>query len=274
MKITEANYQLHEVYATEPKEQLGNGANKPLTIRGINRSTNSSGVYVLKYRGAERMDEAACGRELLASFLAAQLEILVPRPVIIHVNQAFIDKTRGQDYHQNVSKSAGINFGCNYLKANPDMPQQGLTKQQMQQAARIFLFDVVMQNSDRRVGKPNMFLFEENIYIIDHEILYGFLGTLPFLQSAKPWILNETDVKACKGHFFFPTLHNSGRVSWSIAGETFLNVDEVFWQKARQLLPAGWMSVADFDRTKNRFEQIQTNFSTFNTELWNKVLTS
>jgi hypothetical protein len=219
------------------------------------------------------MDEAACGRELLSSFLAAQLGIHVPMPVVVHVNDNFISQMASHSDFGNINKCKGMNFGSTYMEGSINMlPSQRFTPTQEAQAARIFLFDMTMQNSDRRREKPNMFIYKENIYVIDHELPLGFLVALPFLSVGPPWELNELDITTGKNHFFYPLLFKNTRVAWDSVGEPFLDIKEDFWESAWNWMPDGWMSEPDFLKTKNHFTSVLSNFETFKSEIWNKIL--
>jgi hypothetical protein len=204
MRITDSNYILPEIIALSVVETAQSGANRPLFIRGVNRQRKEKGFYVLKYQGAERMDNRTSGRELLAAFLAQEWGLTVPEPVKIIVLDNFLNTLTGHEDFKNIQKSKGcINFGNVKIMGDADLSYHvALTHEQVQQAAKIFIFDLIIQNADRRFEKPNMFLAKDKIHLIDHELAFGFLDTLPFLRSPKPYILNETDVNSAKNHFF------------------------------------------------------------------------
>ena len=84
-KITDEGYILPTIEALSPHELFQTGANKPLLITGVDILGNK-GDYVVKFRGAERMSNDAFLRELLAAFLAMQMEI----PVVIACNRKYI----------------------------------------------------------------------------------------------------------------------------------------------------------------------------------------
>ena len=63
MKITDKNYPTKQVLALELTGTTRGGANKPLYITALNQVTGNTEDYVLKYRGAERMDERTSARE-------------------------------------------------------------------------------------------------------------------------------------------------------------------------------------------------------------------
>lgn len=265
---------LPEIIATQHFGVAETGANKPLFIRGIDTRLHKSGDYVLKYRGAERMDAAACGRELLAAFLATLLDVNTPQPVIIHVGPDFVETMRGLPVYPQVAKSIGSNFGSKYVSGNiPLRPTQLLSPEQTQQAARIFVFDLLIKNSDRNRIKPNLFLAEDKIFIIDHELAFGFLFTLPSFLSPVAWQLNSTDVADAGNHFFYSFLRQRAKtIDWEEAFEPLTNFHQEYWTKIEELLPAAWKDDLMFDNIRSHIDAVFSNLASFKSEIWNKLL--
>lgn len=265
---------LFEVIAMQHFWIAESGANKPLFIRGVDTRQHESGDYVLKYQGAERMDATACGRELLAAFLAALLDINTPEPVIIHVGPDFVETMRGSSVYPQVAKSIGINFGSRYIPGNiPLRPTQSLSREQAQQAARIFIFDLLIKNSDRNHLKPNLFLADDKIYIIDHELAFGFLFTLPSLLSPVAWQLNHTDVTDAGNHFFYSFLRQKAKtIDWEEAFEPLTNFHQEYWSKMEELIPSAWKNELMFDNIHSHIDAVFSNLASFKSEIWNKLL--
>jgi hypothetical protein len=273
MSITETDYTLPEIIAISTIGTAQSGANRPLFIRGIDSKTNQRGFYVLKYQGSERMDNRTSGRELLAALLAKEWGITVPKPVKIIVSDDFLNTLIEHDDFLNIAKSKNcFNFGNVKITDNIDISRFAtLTPQQLQQAARIFLFDVIIQNADRRFEKPNMFFAKGNIYIIDHELAFGFLDTLSFLRSPKPYILNETDVKSAKNHFFYPILHQNKSLNWEEVLQEFSHLPNSFWTRLREIIPTQWQTV-EIEQIETHIIQIIDNFELLKIEIWTKLL--
>ena len=113
--ITSVGYTVPIIEALSPLELFDTGANKPLLIRGVDNDGNK-GDYVVKCRGAERMSPEACMRELLATFIAGQMNIPVVNPVIVNISQGFLNLLEGNVIWNYASKSLGYNFGSEYIK--------------------------------------------------------------------------------------------------------------------------------------------------------------
>ncbi len=93
-KITDPQYNLPIIEALSPHKLFETGANKPLLITGVD-TNGSKGDYVVKFRSAERMSYEASMRELLAAFIAMQMEITIVKPVIVNISQNFVDLLQG-----------------------------------------------------------------------------------------------------------------------------------------------------------------------------------
>jgi len=115
-KITNPDYQLPEIFANEYIESIKGSANTPILVRGIDKSSYVKNEYVVKLKSVERMaDPAASMRELLACFIAMEMEIPCVEPALIEITNEFVallpDNT---DVKMQVQKSLGYNFGSIY----------------------------------------------------------------------------------------------------------------------------------------------------------------
>lgn len=268
------DYQLPKVVALQAFKVAETGANQPLFIKGVDVAARQAGEYVLKYRGAERMDEQACLRELLAAFLADSLGVFVPEPVGVIVQNEFVETLRGWPVFPKIQQSVGLNFGSIYKSGNISVQQhQTFTPDQLQEAAQIFVFDVLVKNPDRNIQKPNLFLADDHFWAIDHELAFGFLVTLPSLLSKDPAELNDTDVNDAKNHFFYPALtRNVRRIDWDEVFNPFEQFQQDFWMQASVAIPTDWHDEATLTCIQARLNPVFQNFQTFRTQIWNKLL--
>lgn len=274
-KITSPDYVLPHIYASAKYQTLISGANQPLLVKGFDFVNHHSGEYVLKYRGGELMNEMTSCLELLGSFMANQVEIATPEPVILHVTDDFLEVIQNEPEYENVLKGKGINFGSKYTRIKSDIVKgQVLSPLMEQQAARIFAFDLLIDNADRNDRKPNMFVANDSIFVYDHEKAFSFLQILIFAGGSKnPLMLDDLDVNFAKSHFFYPLVKGNSRIDWEEAFSTFVNLDNAFWAKAQELLPPEWNNPSDtFTRIKERADLIINSLSNFKTEIWTKII--
>ena len=262
-KITEENYTLPIIEALSPHESFESGANKPLLITGADVN-GRKGDYVVKFRGAARMSNEACMRELLAAFIAAQMGIRVVSPVIVNISQNFVELLIGNDAWQYANKSLGFNYGSEYIKKySTILPTQDLNNHQLQYAQTIFAFDVAIQNPDRTNEKPNMITDGTEIVIYDHELAFSFV--LDIFTNPKPWEIRQTDLEWINKHCLLPKIKGKGFYFGEFS-QRFDNLDENFWETARTLIPDEWLS-DQFDRIKQHFSAICNNKDAFILEL-------
>lgn len=272
MRITEDNYQTKQVIALEATGTTRGGANKPLFITAFNPSLSQTEEFVLKYRGAERMDERTSARELIAAFLAMELDIAVPEPAIVHVDDRFLNLLTKHSEYSKILKSKGINFGCQKMLETIDLlPNQPLTATHLKQATRIFVFDIMIQNADRNFQKPNMFLSNDQFYVIDHEIAFGFIDTLSFFRSPNPWTFNDIDVQSFKKHFFYPQLCNNLLVDIEEAFKPFEKLNRSFFEKLINFVPLEWQT-SEIETIIQHITQIVEHLSEFKKEIWTKLM--
>ncbi len=275
-KITSHGYVLPQVLAIAKHQTLKGGVNQPLVVKAVDAVNYRSEEYVLKYRGGEGMNEMTSGLELMGSFMAAQVEIPTPDVAIVVVTDDFLEQLKSEPEYQNVSKGKGINFGSKYEKIKTDVYKgQLMTPGQVQQAARVFAFDLLIDNADRNDVKPNMFLAHDNIYVYDHEKAFGFLRLLTLFQPLNPpWQLDDLGINTAMKHFLFRWLKGNHRIDWDDALSTFHCLDEAFWSKALELLPPAWDNPTDntFARIRERTEEIVNHLTEFKTEIWTRLI--
>lgn len=240
LKITDTDYYLPKVYALHGIELFKSGTTQPMLIRGICTTKNEKDDYVVKYINSPRMSVESSCRELIAAFIAKQLDIYVAEPVLVTITQEFVETLRGMDGFKYAQNSLGLNFGCKYV---PEMIQflknQALTLHQYDQAQRIFALDIFISNSDRRNDKQNMLTDGEKILIFDHELAFGFV--MDIIKNPKPWILSDSEKVWIKNHFFYPVLRENEH-NFDTFAESLERIDGNFWNRVYDLLPEQWLN--------------------------------
>ncbi|NII25780.1 hypothetical protein HB364_11845 [Pseudoflavitalea sp. X16] len=262
-KITAGNYRLPIIEALSPHESFESGANKPLLLTGVD-SNGNKGDYVVKFRGAPRMSNEACMRELLAVFIAAQMDIRVVSPVIVNISQNFIELLIGNDTWQYANKSLGLNYGSEYIKRySTVLPTQDLNNHQLPYAQAIFAFDLAIQNPDRTNEKPNMITDGMEIVIYDHELAFSFIHDI--FPNPNPWEIREADLEWVNKHCLLSKIKGK-EFDFVEFSQRFDNLDENFWETAKALIPKEWLS-NQFDRIKQLLTSICNNKEAFIIEL-------
>jgi hypothetical protein len=263
MKITDRDYSLPVIEALSPHEIFTSGANKPLLITGVG-AAGKKNDYVVKFRAAERMSNEACMRELLALFIAAEMDIKCVTPAIINISPDFVDILVGNDAWQYASQSLGYNFGSENIKGyNTILSGQDLNNDQLPFAQNIFAFDVVIQNNDRRNDKPNMMTDGHEIVIYDHELAFGFV--LELFKNPEPWKIRDSDYEWISKHVLLPKIKGKD-FDFEKFSKRFDTLGEAFWQTAWNLIPQNWRS-DQFDTIKQYLSAICNHKDAFIIEL-------
>jgi hypothetical protein len=248
--ISDPNYFLPIIIPTRYSATFSTGANRPMLIEGVCTKTYEKTEYVVKYKNAERMNEDACARELIASYIANEIGLTIAEPVIININREFTDTLIGVDGYSLAVKSLGKNFGCKYIPGGITfLLNQCLSPKQLSLAESIFAFDVFIANPDRTSLKPNMMSVGDDILVYDHELAFSFV--LDIFGRKNPWIVSDKDLFWIKNHYFFPTLKNNFNDFERFTRE-LSRIDENFWNKVSVLVPEEW-------NTTNQLKKIQDN---------------
>jgi hypothetical protein len=238
--IKDDSFKLSRIYPQVLREGFESSQNRPVLIRGINVDTGVADYYVIKPAGANRMYNGAAMRELIASLLALELELQTPEPVIVEVDDRFIELTKGTVYYSSFEKSQGLNFGSKYIEGHNIWKDDHFkTPVLFSEIQKIFIFDIFIENSDRNKIKPNLMTNNQQILIFDHEIAFSFADILLY-NNATPWKFSDNDIQLFQNHLFYNFLHGKEFVSESFV-DKMGTLDYRFWEKVESLLPKEWM---------------------------------
>lgn len=252
MSIKLPEFKLSYVYAVEAHRELTNSANLPLVVSAVDKESGVRGDYVVKLNASERMHVEARLRELVAAFIAIELEIPVVVPAVVEVGNEFVDTLRGKDFFGKASRSLGYNVGSEYLKGMPTLDNHiALGARQARLGQHIFAFDVLIENVDRNFNKPNMLTDGNTIVVLDHELAFGFALTPPFLRDpVPPWEISERGREWIEKHCLFKRL--KGCVDeLDVFKDKMANLDAAFWDSVRLLIPPEWFVEELFANIKN-----------------------
>jgi hypothetical protein len=268
IKITDDEYRLPEIYGTGFQHKFEMSANSPILISGIDKHTGLSDDYVVKLIKAQRMSSEASMRELLACFIAMQLEVPVVQPAIIDINDDFLELIRKEDFLDIAKLSVGFNFGAKYVgEYNTILLNKPLNEYELPIAQDIFAFDLLIQNTDRNKEKPNMLSNGHEIVVLDHEIAFSFVLTF---GAKRIWEMQDGSKDWIRNHCLLPLIKRK-RYDPKIITERLdsLNID--FWSKAYQLVPEQWRS-DQFQSIKDQFTDVAENKGKFILELQKHLL--
>jgi hypothetical protein len=144
--------------------------------------------------------------EAVAASLAVDLGLPVSEPVVVGFDDEFVDLMEDCDRELAAKLRGGITPAFGSTKLPPGfmpLPQGKKVPSVLQsQAAEIFAFDALVQNSDRRPENPNCLLGGDSLAIFDHELCFlteGIIGWEP------PWVVGALNTMRNR-HLFYREL--------------------------------------------------------------------
>jgi hypothetical protein len=150
------------VRATRYVTPLREGGSLPALMEA-----DDDGLYVVKFRGAGQGPKALVA-ELVAGELARRLDLPVPEIAFVQVDPVLGRAEPDPEIQDLITASAGLNLGLDFLPgALPFDPAAGLELDPALAAAVVW-FDALVTNVDRTPRNPNLLLWHERLWLIDH----------------------------------------------------------------------------------------------------------
>jgi len=153
---------------------LETGTTRPCVFACEDDAGNTD-EYVVKLRNDVRASGLCF--EYVAARLAHHFELPMPDSALIGLS---LDLAVAQKSNavicDRIIRSAGLNFGTRYLVGLTTWPtHRRVPHHQRQEASSVLAFDALIDNADRRTAKPNLLAGEHRLFIIDHELAFGFV---------------------------------------------------------------------------------------------------
>ncbi len=153
---------LRTVTATRYVTPLREGGSVPALVEA-----DDDGLYVVKLLGAGHGRKALVA-ELLAGEIARHLGLPVPDLVLVELDGALAKAEPDQEIQDLLARSAGTNFGLDFLPgALAFAPTLGPVPDADLAAAVVWL-DAYTTNVDRTARNPNLIVWHRRPYLIDH----------------------------------------------------------------------------------------------------------
>jgi hypothetical protein len=153
---------LRTVSATRYVTPLREGGSLPGLLEA-----DDDGLYVVKFRGAGQGTRALVA-EVIAGELARALGLPIPEQVIVEIDPALGVAEPDPEIQDLIVASPGANLGMDFLPgAATYSPAAGWTPDPAL-AAEIVWFDAFLTNVDRTAQNPNLLLWHDRLWLIDH----------------------------------------------------------------------------------------------------------
>ena len=124
------------------------------------------GTYVLKFRGAGQGPRALIA-ELVAGELARAVGLPVPEIVFVELDPELARTEPDQEIQDLIRASAGLNLALDYLPGSLTFDPL-VEDVDAELASSIVWFDAFVTNVDRTPRNPNMLMWHQKLWLIDH----------------------------------------------------------------------------------------------------------
>jgi hypothetical protein len=175
---------LDPVLATRYVTALREGGSLPGLVEG-----DDDGLYVAKFRGAGQGVRVLVA-EVLVGELIRRAGLPVPRLVRIEIDARLGAAEPDPEIQELLASSVGENLGVDFLPSSLPYSAAGRWQPDPELAAEIVWLDSFTTNVDRTARNPNLLLWHERLWLIDHgAALYLQHGGLRTELAERPFPL-------------------------------------------------------------------------------------
>jgi hypothetical protein len=173
------------VRATRYVTPLREGGSLPALMEA-----DDDGLYVVKFRGAGQGPKALVA-ELVAGELARHLGLTVPEIALVDLDPVLGLAEPDPEIQDLIAASAGLNVGLDFLPGALPFEPAVEAPVDASLAAAVVWFDALVTNVDRTPRNPNLLVWHERLWLIDHgAAFYAHHGSPDFAsQAGRPFPL-------------------------------------------------------------------------------------
>jgi hypothetical protein len=180
---------IETVRVTRYVTPLREGGSLPGIVEG-----DDLGTYVCKFRGAGQGVRVLVA-EVIVSGLATRLGLNTPRLVALDLDPELARYEADEEVQDLLNASPGLNLGIDFLPGA--FGYEGESSTPLDVAARVLWLDAFAANVDRTWRNPNLLLWHDDLWVIDHGAsLYfhhawtGGVGD-PARFARQPWSVDD-----------------------------------------------------------------------------------
>jgi hypothetical protein len=169
---------------------MRSGRTVPVLMGCEDMEGRPAGEWVVKLRGGMETGLTGLACEIVASLLAGALGLSRPEPAVVELSQELADLMCDvAPFHaKRVGSSVGLNFGTRHLIDASNWPVGKQVPEPMfRSAAKVFAFDALSENDDRRHDNTNLLVRGDEIFVFDHELAFSFLYSVG--GRGQPWMV-------------------------------------------------------------------------------------
>jgi hypothetical protein len=206
--------------------------------------------------------------EVFGNLLARSLGIDTPAPCLVHLSIPFVDAAKTVLKRERLTLIPGIASGCEYFSGGySNVTPTTLSPEELEQATRIYGFDLLVQNPDRTIARPNCAMHGGRMKLFDFETAFSFV--LLIGTQNRPWEVSKHRLGPT--HLFHSELlRRKTDLDWKpfisrVAAITGRDLDEML-----EGLPTDWLQHAA--RVRAHLLEVAKNAHRFELELQRSLL--
>jgi hypothetical protein len=144
-----------------------------------------AGEFLTKLRGAAQ-GVLPLIAEIVVGELATALGLPVPERVLVTLDERTPSEDRRDELLDLLARSSGTNLGFRYLPAATDLRQSEYSRVPPDVAGAVLWLDGLVMNPDRTLQNPNILLWHQQPWLIDHGAALSFHFDLSRLTEQTP----------------------------------------------------------------------------------------
>lgn len=260
-----------DVYkAVEVVGKLEHGSSQPLVMRVINSKGEYEKDHVVKIFKVRNIEQyQPTNKEFYGYALANEFCLLSPKAALIEVSNKIIAQVKEIEAYKDFDLQAGYYYGCEYLQNSVPYEVTDLEKFVNYELETIFAFDALLRNIDRRTFRPNILVYEEELYLIDHELTLNTPSdrecTYYFKLSEWDFFIKE-DVGKKGEHIFYSHLkekNKTEKIQFDTFRELLKVLDVSVLKKVAYQLEEKELNIEDLDGIIQYLNCIKKNENQF-----------
>ncbi|GAA4048655.1 HipA family kinase [Nonomuraea soli] len=208
---------LERITATRYVTPLREGGSLPGVVEA-----DDYGTYAVKFRGAGQGRRVLVA-EIICAELARRLGLRTPDLKLIELDAQFGVREPDHEIQELLKNSAGLNLAVDFLPGALNFEPLTWTPDPAF-AARVVWFDGLIHNVDRSWRNPNLLLWHDDVWLIDHGAALWFHHNWKSADPRRPY--DDSD------HVLAPFAEGEGR----------MEVTRAMLEEVTALVPDEWLA--------------------------------
>ncbi len=182
--------------------------------------------------------------EYFGNVVARQAGLSTPEPALIEIDLDTAHMINESSAAKQLDKRVppGIAVGSQLFRPAPLPPRTtGLTIEQLDEAAAIYVYDMLVHHPDRRRANPNVIMVRGHFVAIDFDMTFSFLWAIG--GTVQPWRVSTLAFPS--DHYFAQVLTAAKTLDWDVHINRTLSIDMTQLRTDADALPEGWKNDAE-----------------------------